>query len=255
MIRTSAICAAGIAAFVLACSAAAVARPEPCPAFMWHRPAAPAQGDGRSSGLVFGLAAESPRTIAAARIVADTDRGWYVWDVSNVILTLRTTGDGESTRSVATFDGALIVRHAWVLAARTSAAGAVEQTCEVPAFRSAADPPLQAQNPVGFPHVAAVAVPAPYATDCPRPFAEASVARAVRATFPSSVPVGSYTSQVLVELGENDDLIDAWVYKGSLNPALDASALAAAKASSYRSPVSYCQKTQGNYLFRVDFTP
>lgn len=222
---------------------------------MWYRPAVPAQSDGRSQGLVFGLYAKSPRTIAAARIVADTDRGWYVWDISNVILTLRTTGDGESTRSVATFDSLVFVRHAWVLTARTSEVGAGDQQCGIPGFKSGATPPLQAQSTVGFPHVAATATSAPFAADCPHPFAEATVARAAQVRFPPSVPPGLYESQILVKIGQNDDLVDASVYKSSLNPAIDASALAAAKASSYRSPVAYCQRTQGDYRFRVEFQP
>jgi hypothetical protein len=59
----------------------------------------------------------------------------------------------------------------------------------------------------------------------------------------------------LVAGGDSDNLLDAWVYKTSGNREIDRSALAAARASSYKSAVSYCQKADGDYLFRADFEP
>ena len=54
-------------------------------------------------------------------------------------------------------------------------------------------------------------------------------------------------------MGQSDAVLDAWVYKSSGVTALDASALSAARASSFASAVSYCQKAEGYYLYRSDF--
>jgi hypothetical protein len=233
-----------------------------CPARVWYRPAIPATTDGRSTGLVYGLSANSPRTIVTAKIIADTDGGWYTWDVSEIPLTLRTTGDGESTRRVAVFDKAVVVRHAWVLEARTSgdktngwdAEGDV--ACGIPAFGIAAYASGHPQSAEGFPHSAASAIAPPYTGDCPHPFTQATVSHPVQPLFPRYAPRGlSYTSQIEVSVGSNDNLLDAWVYKSSGNRAVDESAYQAAIASSYKSAVSYCQKAYGDYLFRADFSP
>jgi len=125
---------------VMATSAGAQARTEFCPATLWYRPAIPATSDGRSSGLVYGLVAGAPRTIVSAKIVAETDGGWYAWDVASMPLTERTNKEAESTRRVVTFDKAVFVRHAWVVQARTSgdalygwdAVG--EAACGIPSF-------------------------------------------------------------------------------------------------------------------------
>lgn len=244
-----------------ACTLAAQAKAEFCPAMMWYRPAIPATSDGRSSGLVFGLFAHSPRRIVSARIIADTDAGWYTWDVSGVDLTLRTTGDGESTRSVATFDKPVFVRHAWVSEAQATgdavygwdADGTV--ACDIPAFGHLSTPPMTAQVAEGFPHVTATPIPQPYTTDCPHPFAEATVVRPARPVWPLFVPRARYVSQIEVVVGDHDNVLDAMVYQTSGENAIDASAMAAARASSYSSGVSYCKKAVGDYLFRADFAP
>jgi hypothetical protein len=254
---------AGVATltFLLVCGAQAQARTEFCPARLWYRPASPASTDGRSSGLVFGLAANSSRTIVTATIIADTDGGWYIWDVSNVALTPRTTGDGESTRQVATFGKQVFVRHAWVLEARTSGDAAYgwdtlgDVACGIPSFGKLAYPPMHAEVAEGFPHVAATPVAPPYATDCPHPFSEATVTRAAQPYYPHFAPRMSYTAQIEVAVGQNDAVLDAWVYKSSGNKAVDTNALAAARLSSYASAMSYCRKAEGYYLFRADFDP
>jgi len=259
--RSLALLPATTALLIAACTACAQARTEFCPSSLWYRPAAPAASDGRSKGVVYGLWARSPRTIDHATIVADTDGGWYSWDVSNMPLTLRTTGDGESTRRVADFDKAVVIRHVWVMAARASgdtehewdAKG--EVSCGVPAFGAMADAPQKAEPAVGFPHAPAKPIPAPFTVDCAEPFVAAFVARPVQPNFPRSVPPGSYSSQVEVEIGDHDDVVDAWIYKPSVQPAIDASALAAARASTYQSAISYCRKAVGNYLFRAEFRP
>ena len=210
---------------------------------------------------MFGLFANSPRRIVSAEIIADTDGGWYTWKVTDVALTLRTTGDGESTRQVATFDKPVFVRHVWVLQARASGDPTYgwdsrgEVTCGIPSFGRASYPPMKAQIADGFPHVLATAIPPPYGASCRHPFAEATVVRPVRPVMPPFLAPGSYSSQIEVAVGDQDNLVDAWVFKPSVSEAVNASALAAARASDYQSAVSYCQKADGYYIFRADFSP
>jgi hypothetical protein len=250
-------------AIALACHARAEARTEYCPATLWYRPAIPATGDGRSNGLVYGLVAGAPRTIVSAKIVADTDGGWYAWDVANVPLTEQTNKEAESTRQVVTFGRAVFVRHAWIVQARTSgdafygwdAVG--DAACGIPSFGHASYyAAQQPQSAQGFPVEAATAIAPLYTMDCPHPFMEAKVAHAVQPRYPASGFRGpSYTSQIEVQVGDSDNLLDAWIYKTSGDRVIDRSALAAARASSYNSAVSYCQKANGDYLFRADFEP
>lgn len=265
-VRAAAVLTALTALFAPAQAADAPQHPkaqmEFCPASIWYRPAIPAAGDGRSAGLVFGLFANSPRTIVSATVVADTDGGWYTWDVSDVALTLRTIGDGESTRQVAVFEKPVFVRHAWILRAHTSGDTAYgwdawgDVACGTPSFGRPSYPPQTAQVAEGFPHVAATPIAPLFSLSCPHPFQEAIVTHPVQPLFPRFV-IGtiSYSAQIDVAVGNADNLLGAWVYKSSGNPDINASALAAARASSYQSAVSYCQKADGYYIFRADFSP
>ena len=80
---------------------------------------------------------------------------------------------------------------------------------------------------------------------------------AVAAIYPgsSSPEEGGFTSLIEVAVGDNDSLIDAWIYASSGWAAADLSALRAARASKYATAVSYCRRVRGYYLFRVDFFP
>ncbi len=261
MIRSLAI-ALGTILVVMAMSAAgAQARTEFCPAGVLWSPGIPANTDGQSNIAVFQLSAYAPRTIVSATIVADTDGGWYSWEVTNVPVEVWRTW-ARSARLAVDFPEPVFVRHAWTVKARTSgdtlygwdALG--EVACGLPSFGRASYPPQKAESADGLPRVAATPIAPLFSSNCPHPFAEATVSHAVQPNFPLFAPRGlSYTSQIEVEIGDGDNLLDAWVYKSSGNRAVDASALAAARASSYKSAVSYCQKAYGDYLFRADFLP
>jgi len=251
------------ATMTLVCGAAAQARTEYCPANLWYRPAIPAADDGRSSGLVYGFFAGAPRTLVSVKIVADTDGGWFTWDDSGVRLTERTNHEAESTRRVATFGKPVFVRHAWVVEARTSGDSLYgwdaigDAACGIPSFGKAAYYSARtAQVAQGFPTQAATPIAAPYTTDCQHPFQEATVKHAIQPVFPQGVPGGIiYESEIEVQIGDADNVLNAWVYKSSGNRNIDRSALAAAAASTYASAVAYCQKANGDYLFRALFTP
>ncbi|MGA2759023.1 MAG: hypothetical protein ABSF08_01720 [Candidatus Cybelea sp.] len=246
--------------FLLVCWAQAEARTEFCPATVLYAPAVAADAAGRSTGLVFTLGSESPRTIVSATIVADTDGGWYSWDVASLPLT-GTIPQVRSAALVAEFPAAVFVRHAWILHARTTgdafgwqALG--EVSCGVPSFGGPAYRPQKALPDGGLQHVKATPIAPLFSTQCAHPFTQATVTHAVQPRFPwfAQRLIGfSYTSEIEVAVGQNDAILDAWVYKSSGVAVLDTTALSAARASSYASAVSYCQKAEGDYLFRADF--
>jgi|GEM_PF-3278618 hypothetical protein len=258
--RALAVAAGAIAAFTLACGAQAEARTEFCPATVSYAPAAAADAGGRSAGLVFTLGSESPRTIVSATMVADTDGGWYSWDVANLPLT-GTIPRVKSESVVVDFPHAVFVRHAWILHARTAGDAFGWQTlgdvsCGIPAFGARAFRPQRPLPDDGLRHVAATSIAPLFSSECPHPFTEATVTHAVQPPFPRFAQrlIGvSYTSEIEVAVGQSDAMLDAWVYKSSGVAALDASALSAARASSFASAVSYCQKAEGYYLFRSEF--
>jgi hypothetical protein len=238
------------------------------------------------STFAYTLDAQTPRTIVRATMIADTDDGWYGWSVENVPLakTSVTEKDGRvaltfnfarSAPIVVTFPKAVVVHHAWVTQGRTAGENLVgwdslgDFSCEVPDFpdggpgfkavarrqASTAQTPQPARN---VPPGVATAVGQPFPMDCEVPFKRALVTRAKSPDYPVSAAdfgSGYYVSLVEVAVGDDDRLIDAWVYAGSGNRAIDLSALTAARVSTYGSAVSYCQHVRGYYVFRADFIP
>jgi protein TonB len=104
----------------------------------------------------------------------------------------------------------------------------------------------------------ATAPPAPTPTPrpaCAVPNKDAATTRAVDPEFPEIArqqgAVG--TTQVKVSLSATGSVVSVAVYKSSGNAALDQSALAAARASSYSPEVENCVGVAGSYLFRADF--
>jgi hypothetical protein len=132
-----------------------------------------------STAFAYELQAETPRTIVTASIVADTDHGWYSWNAASVSLEKvseplvgrfmeGTVVYARSTPQTVTFPADVLVRHAWVVRARTS--GEAKFGCS-----------------------------------------------------------------------------------SSGNPGADVSALRAARQSSYKPAISYCQPVKAEYLFRAEF--
>jgi hypothetical protein len=133
-----------------------------------------------------------------------------------------------------------------------------EVSCGIPAFGGPAYRPQKSLSDDGLQHVKATPIAPLFSTECVHPFTQAAVTHAVQPYFPRFAQrlIGvSYTSEIEVAVGQSDAILDAWVYKSSGIPALDASALRAARASSFASAISYCQKAEGYYLFRADFRP
>jgi hypothetical protein len=223
-------------------------QPGACAASLRYWPRLPATPDGRSSGIAFGFEAPSARTIDGATMVADTDGGWYTWTANAIAIDYSARGQFFSKPAVATFNEPVIVRHAWVTEANGGA-------CALPAFNAPSTMLDKALATRGWPEVLAKAESPPYNTDCARPFESATVVKVVQPEYPRNAYPGVYYAQILIVVGDRDNLVDASVYKPSVNPQIDANALAAARASKYRSATSYCRNVTADYLFKADFSP
>jgi TonB family protein len=80
----------------------------------------------------------------------------------------------------------------------------------------------------------------------------------VQPEYPESakeIGLGAVTVQVEVTVGPSGNLLGAKVYKSSSNMAIDQAALRAARESTYSPKLIDCAPSQGDYLFRADFTP
>jgi hypothetical protein len=295
---------------VLCCSAAASAEVEFCPARIAgmaalagsvsdRQPptarkldASAATGDVVSSSVQaasfsYRLQAEAPRTIVAATMIADTNRGWFAWAVRDIRIAAGLTVSGTSRATVlnsgansnplkVTFPETLLLRHAWVTSARATgdkrfgwnARGAV--LCKVPPFHSRgvsdaelwrrqttigsvlpSPPPIDVAKALrGY----AQAVAQPFPITCVTPFRDASVVDAVPPDFHGAeIPSNSTGGTILATVGEHDNLVDARVLSTSGSSSLDAAMIRAAQESTYSSALSYCQKTYGTYLFKATF--
>ena len=251
----------------LATGARAQAYTQFCPAELGIAPIVRGSESGaQSAEFASWLWAGGPRTVLKASLVADTDHGWYVWDVADLTLSSKSARGLYSTPVVVKFPQPLAIRHAWVSRVRSSGDPRFDGTtdgdvdCDPPAYpgplpKATSAPRKAASIPDTAQTVSAVQVAAPVASDCAHPFASATVTHPVQPIFPLLVASSTYTAQVTVAVGDRDDLLDSWIYKTSGDAAIDQSALRAARASSYASAVAYCRKVKGFYLFRADFQP
>ena len=93
---------------------------------------------------------------------------------------------------------------------------------------------------------------------CANPNVEATVTNPVQPEYPESakeIGLGAVTVQVEVTVGPSGNLVGAKIYKSSSNMAIDQAALRAARESTYSPKLIDCAPSQGDYLFRADFTP
>ena len=99
------------------CCAAARAETDFCPASVQAiKPAGSPAPAGPATQFRYALGARSERVVESASMIADTDRGWYAWNVADIPI-------GKNLRSDSlrvTFPQELTIRHAWVTAAALS---------------------------------------------------------------------------------------------------------------------------------------
>jgi hypothetical protein len=260
---------------VLGDAAAARAAVELCPATASVAVPIGAAFGAAATQYTYDLEAPTPRTVDA-ELIADTDKGWFKWNVTGVELMddVRFVAEhpsapdlqrqlfhvGVSSSLAVTFPTALLVRHAWIVSAN---AGKGVSPCDVPPFGSASDktpPPTNSVTPTPAPSsVAAVATATdpPFAiTTCAVPFADSTVAKPVQPAF--ALPSGSMmpdaaAATIEVALDPSGKLIDAWVYASTGIAVFNHAALVAARASTYVGAVSYCRSVSSTYLFQSLF--
>jgi hypothetical protein len=282
---TSAVC--GVALFSLLCVCArSEAATEFCPAKVGDLSpiAAPMGTPARS--YVYDLTALGARSVDAS-IVADTDRGWWSWNVAAVPLqkTSRVTATffgrnfsriyAASQPLAVAFPSSVIVRHAWIVSATDSAdaSRAVPAgqrfACDVPAFESASitDPrvdaagrprpsPTPLPSPAAIPVLASPSKPPFEAAECAKPFRVARAVAPMQPEYPESardLGLGPTVAVAYVAVDERGTLTDTWIAASSGNQAEDLETLRAARLSSYAGGVSYCRPVKDLYLFRADF--
>ncbi|HEY2474033.1 MAG TPA: hypothetical protein VGI19_04445 [Candidatus Cybelea sp.] len=261
----------GALLFLLCTSAAARAAVEFCPAKAGVPfPVGTAFGTP-SAHYAYDLTALTPRTVYVT-LIADTDHGWYRWDLSGIALTnvkryihnyprdatrlpdLPYTVAASPTLAV-DFPVPVTVRHAWV-----ASVGKNRSPCDVPAFDSAKDkePEVDVSPTPSTSYTPAVATStqAPFEIGyCALKFANSTVVRPVRPNPTSVDPSYGRAAIIATALDPNGYLTDAWVYDSSGNAAFDHAALLAAKASTYVGAVSYCRPVRSTFLFMATFTP
>ncbi|MBV8434418.1 MAG: hypothetical protein JO029_09065 [Candidatus Eremiobacteraeota bacterium] len=259
-------------AFIAALTTRALAISESCPAQIQRLSPIEATSVKTASSFVYELDAVSPRTIDA-EIIADTSGGWFSWSVSGVELAkvARYTrwgsyDDAASPPLGIAFPSAVLVRHAWVVSAKSEgdrvmgwdAQGTYQ--CPLPPFS-----PSSVTESVGLPlpaaplsppaaKVNAVATAAPFApADCAVPFAAVAV---TDPTVPPAIPLG-YRAVALVDVTVDAQgrVVDATMRASSGSKTADEVATQSAATSKYKPGISYCQPVGGHALFRADFNP
>jgi TonB family protein len=245
---------------------------------------APGAGDPglpAASKYTYELTALSLRSVDAT-IIADTDKGWFGWRVAGVPVgavsytrtpaggTARTDTRFESVDLTVVFPEAVVVQHAWVTSASTTGElilgwnrlGTV--SCPyVEARPSIAQPAGMAVHRISpaTPDVAvadAVPAEAPFEPQtCAVPFSKAGVKMAVQPNFPDSAKQLAAPAKVLVvvAIGIDGKVVDAWIGDSSGRPAIDDAALRAAQRSTYTPAVAYCRPIKGTYAFAATFDP
>jgi hypothetical protein len=265
-----------LAAFV-SCCAAARAESDFCPASVQAiKPAGSPGPAGPATQFRYALGARSERVVESASMIADTDRGWYAWNVADIPI-------GKNLRSDSlrvTFPQELTIRHAWVTAAALSTKTEFpwkpdrSYPCEVPTYsnRGAAESEEgreQSRRPGGSPSPAIAALPSPSpgaletvafpaampfdSIECAVPFRQARVTAAKSPEYPSGFDAGPLTVKVDIQLDEAGRILDAWIWQTSNAIAFDAAGLRAARLSTYAPAISYCQPVLGEYLFTASF--
>ncbi|HTA39518.1 MAG TPA: energy transducer TonB [Candidatus Acidoferrales bacterium] len=224
-------------------------------------PSAPSSPDAAASAFAYGLYASSERTLDSATIIADTDHGWYRWNVAGVALTKSQHKFAQSPSLQVSFPESLMIHRAWIESANAS-------TCRVPWFiardagaqeraiaAAAAIAPASPLEPVAKAH----AVAEPFDTiECAEPFRNAMVTGTRSPQIPPEVH-GMFPTPVMVKievvLDESGKLVDASIYAGSGNLPLDQAVLRAVRASSFSGAVSYCQNVPSDYLLSEELGP
>ncbi len=255
---------------------------EACPATL-YAPHTVQSGSAASAKYDYSLSAFSERSIDAV-MVADTNKGWFAWSVSDVplmrsVYLIKERGfqyryrRAESGDLSVLFPADVVITHAWVARAKTTgetilgwdARGMVD--CEVPDLTNqgaipiseivSETKPVPSKVPQPEPIAYSIAPPFP-ATNCKTPFALATVPGVVQPKFPDSlvgIVVQPAVVVVVVAIDASGNLVDSWILAGSGYPAMDAEATNAVKLSRYEPSTAYCHHIPGTYTIIEEYTP
>ncbi len=266
---------------------AALAYAEFCPARLNIQKVDPAS-DGSAQVYGFELEAYGPRTVLAS-LAFDTAAGWFTADLPRVDLTEKDrTYYGPWTSFVRRewaspvmylrFPSSVRLESSWVNTAQSQgdsfgwqSQGLFQCLPPPPGHTRQAPPgrPMQmftthALDVLHAPPAADAVIIAPKAskplekTDCAQPSSDATVLNQARPQYPQSargLSTGTRTVDVTVAITADGTLADAWVSGPSGVAAFDDAALSAAKGSTYKNAVAYCQNVPSTYLFKVTFKP
>jgi hypothetical protein len=264
------------ALYVIACARPVSAMTELCPTDADDVAPIGASMGAASQEYSYALFAQTPRSVDAS-LIADTDRGWFAWNV-NVVTLAKTAAPETGPREAASGYGAessplavafpmpLVLKHAWVVRAKANAADRATD-CDVPAFPTASivapevdghSAPTPSLLPLPqSPAVAAKSASAPFPVElCANAFEPARVTEAARPALPQSARdrgLGTVDSYVEIVLDEEGRLLDSWTYRSAGWEPIDLAALDAARRSSYAPATSYCRHVKSLYLFKARF--
>lgn len=223
--------------------------------------------------FVYELDSAKMNTIAEASLFADTDRGWFEWNVQDVEMhgVPRQVDDAgfhgtvtqiRSSPLPISFPYPVVVRHVWVNSARRSGEPASNPSvfaCPPPAYESRGTVP---DGPVASPTAnketgVARSIPPPFSLDCNDPFHGIHETNAAQPTTRLAAPISGQKYKVGVEVlvGDRDNILGTAIYQSSRREDIDSAALSAQNASSFNSAISYCQKVPSAGVFWSEFLP
>jgi hypothetical protein len=261
----------------------AEARVEFCPVSLRTE----AVGEGPAGRLAamygFELVALGPRTVGAT-ITFDTDSGWFTIAVPPITLTERdrhfngpsngfVVPEWISPTTYVRFPKPVRVNHEWVSSAlaigdtfgwnaqgpvscspnpngdfsaglRTNDYIKLDEEDHLNAEPARSSVILDAQPSVALAHA-----------ECAHPFSEATVMEEVHPEYSgilAAEDAGGETG-IIVAIGADGLLKDAWVWAPSGQKQFDDATLTAAKKSNYKAGTAYCKPVPGIYLFWADF--
>jgi hypothetical protein len=230
--------------------------------------------------FTYTVGALSQRTVDAT-LIADTNRGWFVWSVAGIPLALVNRMDKAGTWPVpykawssgdlsVAIPGDVIVKHAWVTNGRAigettfnwDAKGSI--ACDVPGFDAppspapAAAPPASiARIPPQTPLAKATAAPFDAAT-CDKPFVAAAPLSgpALNPAVLGGLTTGLTAEATVVDVAVDGagNVLDAWV-EGSTHSAFDKLAMTGALHSTYTGAVSYCRPVEAIAKYTAWYQP
>jgi TonB family protein len=95
---------------------------------------------------------------------------------------------------------------------------------------------------------------APHKPSCNTPFRDARVLRAVSPTYPATVNKWPATNVIVeITIGTDGRVRAARIFKSSHNSAIDQSAVASARQTTYHPKIIACKPTERDYLYSAEF--